>query len=220
MKEKNSSIIIIYISLIIAIINLSISILILNKNTNINLKTPTIICNQNENIKETKEVKEVYKEVINNNYIKNNYIYKTIEKESEPILLKEEPKEEPKEEIDINKKLLDLLNNYRIQNNLPEFIQNDDLTEGSKIRSKELVQNMTHIRPDDSWYETVITKDYTAAGEIIYRNNGDIENAFNSIINDKMNDEILLSEIFSNIGLNIYIDLTNNIYYYSLIFTN
>ncbi len=204
-----------YIILIIVTVNLTFSALILNKITNIKPKTPVLICNQEEN---PKIIKEIYKETITNNYTKNNYIYETIEKTLEP---KEKTlTEEPIEEIDINKQLIDLLNNYRKQNNLPEFILNDSLIESSKIRSKELVENMSHNRPDNSWYESVITISHTAAGEILYSNNGDIDNAFNNIINNKINDEILLNDVFTNVGINIYIDLTTNIYYYNLLFTS
>ena len=73
--------------------------------------------------------------------------------------------EENLEKDAISGQITGMINQERIINGQEPLLINPELVAGAEVRARELSQKEGHTRPDGSRYSTVITVEYTMAGE-------------------------------------------------------
>ena len=115
------------------------------------------------------------------------------------------------------KAIFDFVNEERKKAGQDTLTYSDDLAEAAEIRSRELSENYSHIRPDGSAWHTVSDN---AFGENIssgYKSATEVMNAWMASMGHKAN---ILSENYSSIGIGVFFDEKTNTYFWVQLFGN
>ena len=112
---------------------------------------------------------------------------------------------QPKEEIqtgnyDISDEMLSLVNDFRAENSVPPLKKLTDMQGYANIRSKEIVEFFSHVRPNgEEGLDSVIAKsDYRTAGENIAAGNKDARSTFEQWKNSQGHRDNMLNPKFTH----------------------
>lgn len=102
--------------------------------------------------------------------------------------------------------MLSEVNEEREKNGLSELTLNSELCGNALVRAEEIASedNISHIRPDGSGCFTVLTVDYSAAGENLAKGQETPEEAVKNWMNSEAHRENILSDKFSQAGFACY----------------
>lgn len=115
------------------------------------------------------------------------------------------------------KAIFDFVNEERKKAGQDTLTYSDDLADAAQIRSRELSENYSHIRPDGSAWHTVSDN---AFGENIgygYKTASEAMNAWMASIGHKAN---ILNENYSSIGIGVFFDEETDTYFWVQLFGN
>lgn len=171
-----------------------------NVDNNINNNDIKQSTNNNTNNSEIKENQNN----TNNDIKDNNNTIEQNTSNTNPIIEEKNIVQEYRQNI--AKEVLSLVNQARTQNGLSPLNWNTSLEEAAMIRSKELVNNFSHTRPDGSSCFTVININYYTAGENIAAGQYNAQAVFDSWMNSEGHRANILSENFTDIGISLYSD--------------
>ena len=114
----------------------------------------------------------------------------------------------------IEKEILTQLNDLRASLGLPALKSHSQLTEGARIRAKEMFDNnyFAHSRPDGSNWDTVFTKDvplsgYRYLGENLAKTvgmNPDASYMMDMWINSQGHYENMVRDVYTHVGIGVY----------------
>ncbi len=98
--------------------------------------------------------------------------------------------------------MLNAVNEERAKNGLPELTLNGELCENALVRAQEISSQdgISHVRPDGSGCFTVLTVDYSAAGENLAKGQKSPEEAVEEWMESEAHRENILSDKFSQVG--------------------
>ncbi len=102
--------------------------------------------------------------------------------------------------------MLNAVNEERLKNGLSELTLNTELCENAQVRAEEISSEdaISHVRPDGSGCFTVLTVDYSAAGENLAKGQETPEEAVENWMNSEAHRENILSDKFSQAGFACY----------------
>lgn len=102
--------------------------------------------------------------------------------------------------------MLNAVNEERAKNGLPELTLNSELCENAQIRAEEISSqdDISHVRPDGSGCFTVLTVNYSAAGENLAEGQESPEEAVKEWMKSEAHRENILSDKFSQAGFACY----------------
>ena len=121
------------------------------------------------------------------------------------------------------KQMLQAINEYREAQDIEsEYQWNDDIASFAAIRSQELSQDYSHMRPNGELWDDVLG-DYPClkASEIIYKTPSASCSPYavlSALKNDKSSKEKILDYQYTDFATNLYYDETNGNYYIDMIF--
>ena len=112
---------------------------------------------------------------------------------------------QPKEEIqtgnyDISDEMLSLVNDFRAENSVPPLKKMTDMQGYANIRSKEIVDFFSHVRPNgEEGLDSIMAKsDYRTAGENIAAGNKDARSTFEQWKNSQGHRDNMLNPNFTH----------------------
>ena len=112
---------------------------------------------------------------------------------------------QPKEEIqtgnyDISDEMLSLVNDFRAENSVPPLKKMRDMQGYANIRSKEIVDFFSHVRPNgEEGLDSIMAKsDYRTAGENIAAGNKDARSTFEQWKNSRGHRDNMLNPNFTH----------------------
>lgn len=99
-------------------------------------------------------------------------------------------------------KLLELCNEARNSHDLAELQINEELSRNAQTRAEEIADTgeFSHVRPDGRGCFTVLTVDYSYAGENLAKGDGNAEDIFNEWMASTEHKENILSASYTQTG--------------------
>ena len=113
--------------------------------------------------------------------------------------------------------LLEQINAFRKENNLPEFQTLPELSAVSDLRAKEIVQEFSNLRPDGKSYTTALEEAgilFSDSNELLAAGRSEAEKVLAQWLNQDGAKKLLLSKAYSHIGIGCYADAATPYQYY------
>ena len=127
---------------------------------------------------------------------------------------------------DLAVRMTELVNNYRAENGLSALEFNRDMWKAATIRAMEISTNFSHIRPDGTAFDTVLSECgveyYMPTGENIAENAnsyGSVPEAiFDQWIGSESHRQNILNSQYTQIGVGFYVT-SSNVHYWTQVFS-
>ena len=125
---------------------------------------------------------------------------RTINENEEEINVKNSPPQNLIEGDEIQKQLLEKINEYRKENDLQEIYLTKEITDAANIRIEEIKEKMSHQRPNGEKYSSLL-KNYEYASENIACGTLDADTALKAWLTSPKNKQALTDPGFQYCGI-------------------
>lgn len=119
------------------------------------------------------------------------------------------------EDMDSEQTVIAIVNRYRIAEGLGELSYSPELSAAADIRAKELASNYSHLRPDGTFWYTILPG---VGGENIAKGFAAADGVIEFWIKSEGHSKLILTSKFTVTGVGCYYDNTTDTYYWVQLF--